>query len=178
MIEVGHGIFSARRSLRAVSPLQESCLPVVRERTFRKNWLIPANPLGATPSEGNDTVRRSSITSGLLILVFATSAFGCVTGSGSEPLASCRRPQNQRPCIAHKSGVAVAKSASCSQILKSSRGQCSLRSLTRFQFAEFRNFDLSSPLMRPSGKASLSFNSGIIVLSIGSPETDRGPPHS
>jgi hypothetical protein len=120
-------------------------------------------------------VPRSSITSGLLILVLATSAFGCVTGSGSEPLGSCRRPHHQAPCISGKSGVAVAK---CNHILKSSGGQCTLRSLAQFQIAEFRNFDLASPLMRPSGKASSSVNSRIVVLSIGSPETDRGPPHS
>jgi hypothetical protein len=53
-----------------------------------------------------------------------------------------------------------------------------LRSLAQFQVAELRDFEISSPLQRPTGKAWRAPNSRIIVLSIGSPETDRGPPHS
>ena len=121
---------------------------------------------------------RSSITSGLLILVFATSAFGCATGSDSEPLRFCPRGRSQRLCTTSKSRAAEPKSSRCGYVLKSSRGQCSLRSLAQFQFAELRDFEVSRPLQRATGKASPALNSRIIVLSIGSPETDRGPPHS
>ena len=121
---------------------------------------------------------RSSIASGLLILVFATSAFGCATGSGSEPRGFCPRGRSQRLCTTSKSRVAVPTSFRCGNVLKSSRGQCSLRSLVQFQFAELRDFEISTPLQRATGKASPALTSRIIVLSIGSPETDRGPPHS
>jgi len=121
---------------------------------------------------------RSSIASGLLILVFATSALGCATGSGSEPLGFCPRGRSQRRCTTSNSRAAEPKSSRCGHLLKSSRGQCSLRSLAQFQFAELRACEICSPLQRATGKASPALNSRIIVLSIGSPETDRGPPHS
>ena len=121
---------------------------------------------------------RSSIASGLLILVFATSAFGCATGSGSESLGFRPGGRSQRLCGPSKSRAAEPKSSPCGHVLKSSRGQCSLRSLAQFQFAELGDFETSSPLQRASGKASPVINSRIIVLSIGSPETDRGPPYS
>ena len=121
---------------------------------------------------------RSSIASGLLILVFATSAFGCATGSGSGPLGFCPRERSQRLCTTSKSRAAELKSSRCGHVLKSSGGECSLRSLSQFQSAELRVFEISSPLQRGTGKASPAITSRIIVLSIGSPETDRGPPHS
>ena len=120
---------------------------------------------------------RSSI-AGLLILVFATSTFGCATGSGREPLGFCARGRSQRLCTPRKSRSAEPKSSRCGHVLKLSRGQCSLRSLAQFQFAELRDFEISSPLQRATGKASPALDSRIIVLSIGSPETDRGPPYS
>jgi hypothetical protein len=123
-------------------------------------------------------VCRSSIASGLLILVFATSAFGCATGCGSESLGFCPGGHSQRLCSPSKARAAEHKSSSCGHLLKSSRGQCSLRSLAQFQFAELRDFETSSPLQRASGKASPVINSRIVILSVGSPETDRGPPHS
>ena len=120
---------------------------------------------------------RSSITAGLLILVFATSAFGCATGSGSEQ-SFCAHGRWQRLYTASKHCAAEPKSCRCGDVLKSSRGQCSLRSLAQFQFAELSDFEISSPLQHATGKASPALNSRIIVLSIGSPETDRGPPSS
>ena len=121
---------------------------------------------------------RSSIVSGLLILVFATSTFGCATSFGSEPLGFCPRGHSQRFRVSRKSRVAELQSSRCGRVLKQSRGRCSLRSLAQFQFAELRHFEIFSPLQRATGKASPALNSRIIVSSIGSPETDRGPPHS
>ena len=122
-------------------------------------------------------MHRSSIRAGILILVLATSAFSCATGSGSDPMGSCHRSHGCERCIGDKSGSAITQHSACYK-LESSRRQCSLRSLAQFQFAEFRRFEISSPLRRPSGKASPGFNSRIVVSSIGLPETDRGPPHS
>ena len=122
-------------------------------------------------------MQHFSIRAGILILVLATSAFGCASGSGSDPTDSCHRSYGRGPCIGGKSGPAVTKESAC-HTLESSQRRCSLRSLAQFQFAEFRRFEISSPLRRASGKASPGFNSRIVVSSIGSPETDRGPPHS
>jgi hypothetical protein len=65
----------------------------------------------------------------------------------------------------------------CGHTLKSQRGGCSLRSFVQFQFAEFRRVEISSPPLHRDGEISPPFNPAIIVLSIGSPETDRGPPN-
>jgi hypothetical protein len=126
----------------------------------------------------NFVCRGSSITSGFLILVLAFSAFGCATGLVGESLASCHRPNSQRRLVGSTSAATAAASPRCKPTLKSSQGRCSLRSLERFQFAELRNFEIQSPLQLASGKASPPVSSRIIVSSIGSPETDRGPPHS
>lgn len=127
---------------------------------------------------GIDPVRRTSITSGLLILVFATSAFGCATGWSSKPGIFCPRPSTRQVCVRKNPGTTVARGSACSHILKSLPGRCSLRSLAQFQFAELHRFEIPSPLRHAGGKVSLPFNSVIIVSSIGSPETDRGPPRS
>jgi hypothetical protein len=123
-------------------------------------------------------VRRTSITSGLLILVLTTSAFGCATGWSSKPETLCPRPSTRQACVRKKPGTTAARGSACGHTLKSLPGQCSLRSLAQFQFAGLHGFEIPSPLRHAGGKVSLPFNSVIIVSSIGSPETDRGPPRS
>jgi hypothetical protein len=48
----------------------------------------------------------------------------------------------------------------------------------QFQFVAFHGFEISTPLRRVTGNISAPFDSTIIISSIGSPETDRGPPRS
>lgn len=121
-------------------------------------------------------MRRASITSGLLILVLTTSAFGCVTGWSSKSGTLCPRPRTRKACVWKKLGTTAARGSACDHTLKSLPGQCSLRSLAQFQFAELQRFEIASPLRHASSKVSLPLNSVTIVSSIGSPETDRGPP--
>ncbi|MGH9538899.1 MAG: hypothetical protein ACRD3H_13310, partial [Terriglobales bacterium] len=64
----------------------------------------------------------------------------------------------------------------CGHVLNAQPGQCSLRGLAQFQIAEFQRFELSTPLADPAGRVAVPAKSVIIVSSIGSPETDRGPP--
>jgi hypothetical protein len=66
----------------------------------------------------------------------------------------------------------------CGHILKSLPGNCGLRNFVQFQFVEFHNFEISAPLRATSDNISAPLDSAIIVSSIGSPETDRGPPRS
>ncbi len=108
------------------------------------------------------SVRRISI---LLILVLATSAFGCATGytEGNARLS----------CIQAKSGKCPAQPK-----VKSARAQCSLRSLAQFHYTKLPRFEVPSPLRSASGKTAAISDSTIHVSSIGSPETDRGPPLS
>ena len=121
---------------------------------------------------------RTSITSGLLILVFTTSAFGCATGWGSAPVTFGPRPDTRQACVPKKPGITAAKGSACGHTVKSLPSQCSLSSLAQFQFAELHRFEIPSPLRHVGGKVSSPFHSVIIVSSIGSPETDRGPPRS
>jgi hypothetical protein len=123
-------------------------------------------------------VRRASITSGFLILVLATSAFGCATGWISKPGTFCSRPSTRRACVGKRPSTTAARGSACGHTLKSSSGQCSLRSFAQSQFAELHRFEIPSPLRRAGGKASPSFKSAIIEWPVGSPETDRDPPSS
>lgn len=108
------------------------------------------------------SVRRVSI---LLILVLATSSFGCATGyaEGNARL-TCIRAKSDKCPPQHR--------------VKSARTQCSLRSLTQFHYAKLARFDVPSPLRSPSGKTAAISSAGVHISSIGSPETDRGPPLS
>ena len=132
-------------------------------------------------------MRRYSVTSGLLILVLATSTFGCVTAEGSEPCTSrvdahqagvnLERPHcSTRSCIRRAAAKAVPRRGACRPGLKPPSSRCSLRSLAQFQFEELRRFEIPNPQRQGNGEVAMPFNSRIVVLSIGSPETDRGPP--
>lgn len=129
-------------------------------------------------------MRRESVISGLLILVLATSAFGCVTGGNNEPCAPEVGAHEARATLGYRqwsTRTFVRKApqrASCSPILTSPSGRCSFRSLAQFQPLELRRFEIPSPLRQGDGGVSLPFDSRIVVLSIGSPQTDRGPPRS
>jgi len=52
-----------------------------------------------------------------------------------------------------------------------------MRTFVQLQFAELRRSDLPAPL-RLAGKSWPSLKPSPIRFSIGSPETDRGPPSS
>lgn len=123
-------------------------------------------------------MRRASATSVLLILAFATSASACVTGWRSQPKASCQRPSTGKTCSRKQPGTKVARGSACGHVLKSPSGQCSLRSFAQLQAAELHRFEIPTPLRQAAGQVTLPFNSVIVVSSIGSPETDRGPPRS
>jgi len=123
-------------------------------------------------------VRRTSLTSVLLIVVFNISAPACVAGWGSSPATFCRAASTRQACARKKLGTATAVGAPCGHLLKSQPDRCGLRSFVQFQFGAFRAFQISMPLRRAAGSISAPFDSGIIVSSIGSPETDRGPPLS
>jgi len=123
-------------------------------------------------------VRRTSITSVLLIVVLATSASACVAGLGSRPGTSCRPRDARRACAQKKPGTATAIHFGCDLLLKSPPGQCGMRSFTQFQLVAFHAFEISTPLRRATSRISAPLDSLIVVSSIGPPEADRGPPVS
>lgn len=123
-------------------------------------------------------MRRNSIISVLLILVLAASASGCVGGWGSQSAISCHRPSPRPACARGRLGTSTVVGPACGHVLKALPGKCGLRGFVQFQFGAFQTFEISTPLPRVAGNISAPFDSAIIVSSIGSPETDRGPPCS
>lgn len=124
-----------------------------------------------------DLVRRAPITSALLIVVVVTSASACVAGCGSPTEFSCARASIRR-AFSEKKARATTNSSACGDVLKAQPGRCGMRSFIPFQFAALPAFEMSSPLLRTNRNIPVPLDSVILVSSIGSPETDRGPPRS
>lgn len=123
-------------------------------------------------------MRRTPVTSALLVVALATSTSACVAGWTSQPGASCHRPSARQACSSKKPSSATAADLACSQVLKSLPGMCGIRGLVQFQFVTFHAFEISAPLQPAAGDFSAPSDAMVIVSSIGPPETDRGPPAS
>jgi hypothetical protein len=128
-------------------------------------------------------MRRASITSALLIAVLAASASGCVAGWGSLLPTSCSYPSVLDRCErTNASGAAGASTARghtfCGHVFRSLPARCGLRSFLSLQLVALRAVEIVSPLQVAVRSVSGPADSKIIVSSIGSPETDRGPPVS
>jgi hypothetical protein len=121
-------------------------------------------------------VRCAYLTSSLLILVLATSGSGCVMGCGAEVWQPLLRLNVQRGHVQNMPGGALIAASQCGDTVKRLRGHCTLRSVTQLQFAELRRLELVTPLWNAAGNIPFPFNSATIISSIGSPQTDRGPP--
>ena len=124
-----------------------------------------------------DLVRLAPITSVLLILVLATSASACVVGWGSQPAPSCSRTSTLGPCARKEPRTATMRPA-CGDVLKSQPGRCDMRSFIQFQVVSLHTFEISDPLEHKASNISAPIDSRVVVCSVGSPETDRGPPRS
>ena len=129
-------------------------------------------------SLNQETVRRDSVISGLLLLVVATSASGCVTGWNSTNNVSCTRPASHRICSRDLQRVRATGGRNCGSLLRSGANGCSLRSLAQLQFLEFRRSAVATPLPDAVERIEVCPHAVIVLSSIGSPETDRGPPRS
>jgi hypothetical protein len=123
-------------------------------------------------------MRRASLISACLILMFAGSVFGCVAGFGEERAPRCSESGKDRMCARKQAGSTAMSGSAWREIMKSPPSQCSLRSLTQGQVAEFSRFEIPTPLRMTKGRSTAQPKSLLIIASIGSPETDRGPPRS
>jgi hypothetical protein len=121
---------------------------------------------------------RVSLTSGLLIVALAASCSACVAGWGTPPANACNDAPTGQECARQAACNPTAASSHGRPVLKSQSGRCNMRGLVQFQFAAFRAFELSAPLLRDAGKIAVPLGPTIVVSSIGSPESDRGPPNS
>src|SRR5215470_5657524 len=116
---------------------------------------------------------RNTIISALLIVTLATSASACVEGVGSSSSRLCSK--SSRPsCRRNRQAVGVRR---CNPVLKPVPAHCDIRGLVQLHLLAFTKFDVRSPL-RIVSRILVPSRQGPDVSSIGSPETDRGPPLS
>ena len=89
----------------------------------------------------------------------------CVAGWDGQPAnTTCRA---ERLCANEKSGKSIKPAAA---------NKCGLRNFVQLQFVRFPATNLSRPLLNRTGEVLLLAPAVIVLSSIGSPETDRGPP--
>jgi hypothetical protein len=118
-------------------------------------------------------VSRACIVAVLLILTLGSSASVCVVGSGDTSSKSCARSKSDPGC-ARKS----LNAAQCGKRLNAPRSNCGIRGLAQFHFFAFPQLETGAPLRILRGRVSIPSGTAPRVSSIGSPETDRGPPAS
>jgi hypothetical protein len=123
-------------------------------------------------------MRRIHVMAALLVLLLTTSASVCITGWTDEPSPVCHHQTAHHTYAGAKRSTAkeVAHLA-CSGSLKSP-ARCGIRGFDQLQFAEFGPRLCSSPLLIPTDTIAAPAYTKIVISSIGSPETDRGPPRS
>jgi hypothetical protein len=120
-------------------------------------------------------VKRSFLTSALLILAVLVSVSACVAGPLGDTSGCYRQKGKTQPLVAVHGG-SMAAAAAC-RALKSIPAKCGMRSFLQLNFVALRTFTMAAPLHCPAAIQS-PYDSRIVVSSIGSPETDRGPPVS
>jgi hypothetical protein len=127
-------------------------------------------------------MRRTSIISALLILILQASVSVCMAGWGIPATNSCPQRGSRQSCVRKKSGVETPRPACehvpCGRVLRSLPDRCGIRSFVQFQAVAFRADQISTPHQFMFTNIAAPIDSRIIVSSIGSPETDRGPPAS
>jgi hypothetical protein len=117
------------------------------------------------------TVRSRSLISALLMLTLCASASACVNGTGTGFGAACR--------ISHPRLSALgATENTCGHAFNTRVAQCPLRGLLQFQFLTLSAFQIAVPIDVIAETVTVPSDSTAKLTSVGSPETDRGPPRS
>ena len=125
-----------------------------------------------------NSMRRVSITSVLLILALVASSSSCVAGWGSLRTSSCPHSIGRNSCVGKNHDVAKTADSGCGRVLESSPGTCGIRGFVQAKLAAFHRIEISIPLCRVAGGIPTPSDFPVVISSIDSPETDRGPPRS
>jgi len=148
---------------------------------MRRRFLSPPDLYNYVPFADRwsmmDQMRCLRVLSGLLILLLTTSASVCITGWTGQPASACRRNSRDTRSDSMQNGAATAHQA-CSHVLESGLGRCGIHGFDYLQLAEFGPRLSSNPLPVPTDFVVTPADTRIVISSIGSPETDRGPPRS
>jgi hypothetical protein len=113
--------------------------------------------------------------SALLILALSASVSACVAATGSGSAAACSLAHSKP---SHPRTAAATADNNCGHSLRARSAHCSLRGLLQFQFLTLPEFQIGAPLDLIAVDIMTPPNSTAKLTSIGSPETDRGPPRS
>ena len=119
-------------------------------------------------------VRLRSLISALLILALSASASACLNGTGTSLVAACRIPHTK---LSHQNASRTAND-NCGQAFKGRPDVCRLRGLLPFHFLTLPAFEIAIPFDLIAEKVAAPSDSTAKLTSVGSPETDRGPPRS
>jgi len=123
-------------------------------------------------------MRRIRVMAALLVLLLTTSASACITGWTDEPAPAChRQTAHHNYASAKRSTAKWVAHLACTGTSKSP-ARCGIRGFDQLQFAEFGPRLCSSLLLIPTGIIAAPACETIVISSIGSRETDRGPPRS
>ncbi len=120
------------------------------------------------------TVRPRSLISALLMLALCASASACANGTGTRLGTACRV---SHLIPSHRSTFGAAHN-NCGHAFKTRATQCSLRGLLQFQFLTLLAFEMAAPFDVIAKSVAAPSDSTAKLTSVGSPETDRGPPRS
>ena len=119
------------------------------------------------------TVRLRSLISALLILALCASVSACVNGTGTGLGAAC---SVSHPGLKHR--AASGMHSDCGHAFKTRTAHCSLRGLLQFQFLTLPAFQVAVPFDWIAENVTAPSDTSVKLTSVGSPETDRGPPRS
>jgi hypothetical protein len=122
-------------------------------------------------------MRRNLVTAALLIPLLLTTASACASGWELWPSDSCTPAITRKACAGKQPHAAIAQGRSHRAVLRPAPSRCSFRSFFQFQFPAFQKFEICAPLSCAKS-ISVPRNTSILFSSVGSPKTDRGPPHS
>jgi hypothetical protein len=118
---------------------------------------------------------RACIVALLLIVSLGASASVCIVGYGNSSLKSCKHLKSDQGCARKSPNAGTAQ---CGSLLKAPPSNCSIRSLAQFHLFVFPKLEAGITLLVLPESVSIPPGSVPRVTSIGSPETDRGPPLS
>lgn len=120
-------------------------------------------------------MRRNAIILGILIPALASSAFCCISLGASQPADACTRRMTHPLCSHGEPETLSVASPWCGRRIESPQAACAVRGFIQLQFVEIRTCENPAP-PQLVGVFSPRVITSPTKTSVGSPETDRGPP--
>jgi hypothetical protein len=119
-------------------------------------------------------LRKKSLTAAMLVLLIAGLAPACVAGWNGEAASSCTG--ERQPAIRKNRNDGCRRAKDCGAQLRAQASHCGFRTFLQLQFAELRLAANELPKLGVRGTVPVQPAVTISLSSIGSPQSDRGPP--